>query len=218
MARRVQRPALFAALVTAAALGGAAAVLAPLHLQQRIALGPQVVAVDAAELEQALEDSPWFAFEPGEEPAVWLLSAPACAPCRRDEAAVLKMVQGVGGELRVLVAAPRGASDAEASLAAEFARRRDGAAFAAWRLEPDAPLRIPVGVSDVDVGSAAVEGYAEWGRASFDRIAAVVARNDTALEAPTVFWRRGQEWRMAVSPAADDLEALRQDLEAQAAG
>lgn len=216
MARRVERPAAFAALVMLAGLGAAAAIFAPIHLGRRLEAQPQVVALDRGALEEALGEAPWFTLEPGAAPAVWLLTAPACAGCRRLESAILEIVQDNQSELRVLVVAPRDAAPEVTAAAAEFARRRDGAAFAAWRLNPDRPPRIPVGVAGADLGPDAAEGYAEWGRASFDRLAEVARRNDRSLAAPALFWKRGREWRMAIAPGDADVQALRADLEAQA--
>src|SRR5262249_55054486 len=62
-----------------------------------------------------------------------------------------------------------------------------------------APLRArrPIPEQPTD-DPAIVEGYLEWGRASYDRVATIVARNGGTMRTPALFWRRGPEWRAAI--------------------
>jgi len=56
------------------------------------------------------------------------------------------------------------------------------------------------------------EGYREWGRASWDRVAAVLRENGVDPKLPLLIWRRGPEWRVLVGTRAATLDALRRDM------
>lgn len=211
MTRPIAQPALYGGLVVlaAAVLGGAMFSLSA--MDRRLAALPVLVVAEKGELEAALEDAPWFALEaaPAEPaPVVYLLSDLRCPECRALE----RRLQAYPAEVRLIVAAPREASEVELAVAAELARRRDAEAFQEWLRSPERPLTLPVGAPDADLGAAAQAGYAELARASADRLGAVLAANGESLSAPALFWARGREWRAAVRPTALDLSALRRDL------
>lgn len=173
---------------------------------------PTLVVAEKAALAETLEGAPWFAWEPRnpEDPAVWLLSRPDCPACRGLE----RRLGRADAELRLIVVAPRDAGELHTAVAAELARRRDGDAFQTWLKNPSQPLPLPAGVLDVDLGAEAVAGYAELGRATQDRLAAIAAANGLELQVPALIWRRGREWRIAVQPDAADRAALFRDLAA----
>lgn len=216
MAQIVQRPVIYfamLALTTACALAG---ILSTQLLSARLRAGPQVIAVDKADLQAALEDSPWFTLEDAGRPPdavmpeVWLLSALHCPPCQQVEA----KAKALEIEVAVLIIAPRGADRGMQRALAEISRRRSAQVLQDWRARPDRPLPVLAGVQDADLGPAAVAGYAEWSHASFDRLEKVAAANGLVLEAPALLWRRGREWRMATNPNEEAFRALRQDLKA----
>lgn len=207
----IQRPWVWlgmAATTFAAGIAAAASLIAIL-----VQSPPAVVVDHKAELADALEAAPWFAWKPGnpDDPAVYVLSHPRCPSCRALEQ---RLSRWDATELRVIVVAPRDAGELETAVAAELARRRSGDAFRQWLQHPAQPLPIAAGVQEVDTGPDAMAGYAEYGRAAFDRLSVIAAANGVALQAPALIWRRGLEWRIAVEPDGWDLQALARDLAA----
>jgi hypothetical protein len=176
--------------------------------------GPVLIVVQKQELGAALEAAPWFDPFPGQagsgEGEVWLLSRPECPRCR----AVESRLQARGVDVRLVLAAPRGAAPAEEAVAAELARRRDGFVFQEWLRDPAAPPPQPAGVSPADEGAQAQAGYAEYARAAVERVGRIAAANGVEPAAPMLIWRRGVEWRLAPQASAADLAFLQRDLAA----
>jgi hypothetical protein len=216
MAQIVQRPAMYFAMLALAAACGLAGIVSMPLLSARLLAGPQVIAVNKADLQAALEDSPWFALEdPGlpldaDMPKVWLLSELHCPTCQQVEA----KAKALETKVAVLITSPRGVDRGTQRALAEISRRRSAQVLQDWRARPDRPLPVLAGVQDVDLGPAALAGYAEWSHASFDRLAEVAAANGSVLKAPALFWRRGREWRMAANPGEEAFRAVRQDIKA----
>lgn len=216
MAHMVQRPVAYAALLGLTIACAAAGLASFSYLSARLTAAPQVVAINKAELNLALEDAPWFALSPAsaatlpDAPQIWLLTGLQCPLCLPVEARAKRL----GVEVKVLVTAPRTAPPAQQRALAELARRRSAEIFESWRARPDQPILAAVGLAPGDVGPAAVAGYSEWSHASFDRLAEVARANGTALTPPALFWRSGREWHMAVQPSDDAFRVLRRDLAA----
>jgi hypothetical protein len=200
MAARIARPALLW-LVSVIAFGGAAlagAGLVGLH-GARLA-GPVTLVSETERLEDALADGPWTGSDPN-GPIVWAFVRPACDNCGDFSAASLAALADEDMELRVVVVAGR--EDASGP-AATLAEMRDWSIFEDWAngATPEVASRDP----------AAQEGYREWGRASWDRVAAILRLNGVDPRPPLLIWRRGPEWRVLVGTRAATLDALRRDM------
>jgi len=207
----IKRPGVWVGMVLTTLAAGAAAVVSILGAMT--AERPTLIVAQKDALSEVLEEAPWFAWEPqdADAPVVWLLTSPGCTTCRTLERTLAQF----DADLRLILAAPREAGELETLVAAELARRRDGYAFREWLNDPSRPLPIPAGVLEVDQGTEAVAGYAELGRASFDRLGEIAAANGVRIEAPAVIWRRGREWRIAVRPDAAAVAAVARDVAAQ---
>lgn len=216
MAQSVHRPATYFTMLALTAACAMAGMFSMSLLSARLRAGPQIIAVDKADLQAALTDSPWFALEDvgrpsdGDMPKVWLVSGLHCPPCQQVEAKAKTLEMDVA----VLVVAPRGGDPGMQRALAEISRRRNAQVLDDWRVRPDRPLPAVAGIQDADLGPAAIAGYAEWSHASFDRLEKVAAANGLVLKAPAMFWRRGREWRMAANPNTEAFRAVRQDLKA----
>jgi hypothetical protein len=176
-------------------------------LGQRRNTAPKVVAVEKAVLADALNDAPWIS-SGGEGPVVWLVTAADCPACRRFEKQVLPGLLDKGVQARVILVAPREHEVAppDAQVIAAVAKQRNWVALQAWMTsgKPD----------DSIIGQADRDGYLEWGRASYDRLAITMKRNGVDLAVPALFWRAGPEWRASVKPDGRTLAFLRDDVAA----
>lgn len=201
----VTRPALFAAVL---ALAAAAFAGAGWSLWRAATDGPGwlVVAVDRDQLPDALADGPFVAA--GGAGDVWIVSTPNCPACARVETQAAKDLAGRGVGVRVMMLAPRAAQidDATRARVAVVAARRDWLAYQACFPTPQAGCEV--GALDAET----VDGYLEWGRATQDRLAAVVTANDAPIRYPLVFWRAGREWRFAPGADAADLRQVARDV------
>lgn len=179
-------------------------------LGQRRTTAPKVVAVEKAVLSDALSDAPWIS-SGGEGPVVWVLTAADCPACRRFEKQVLPGLLDRGVQARVILVAPREsqAPSPDAEVVAAVAKTRDWVALQAW-MTSGKP-------NDSVIGPADRDGYLEWGRASYDRLAVTMKRNGMDLAVPALFWRVGPEWRASVKPDGRTLAFLRDDVTAMAA-
>jgi hypothetical protein len=179
-------------------------------LGQRQTTAPKVVAVEKAVLSDALNDAPWIS-SGGEGPVVWLVTAADCPACRRFEKQVLPGLLDRGVQARVILVAPRESNVAqpEAQIIAAVAKKRDWVTLQAW-MTSGKP-------GDGAIGQADQDGYLEWGRASYDRLAVTLKRNGMDLAVPALFWRVGPEWRASVKPDGRTLAFLRDDISAVAA-
>lgn len=176
-------------------------------LGARRTTAPKVVAVEKAVLSDALNDAPWIS-SGGEGPVVWLVTAADCPDCRRFEKQVLPGLLDRGVQARVILVAPRESQMAppEAEVVAAVAKTRDWVALQAW-MTSGKP-------NDTAIGQADRDGYLEWGRASYDRLAVTMKRNGMDLAVPALFWRVGPEWRASVKPDGRTLAFLRDDVAA----
>lgn len=201
----VTRPILFAA---ALALACAAFAGAGWSFWRALtdAAGWTVVAVDRGKLPDALADGPFVATEGPAQ--VWIVSTPDCPACAALEARVAADLVGQGVGVRLMMLAPRDvvADDAMMARVATVAARRDWLTYQACF--PTAQAACDAGALD----AAAIDGYLEWGRATQDRIAAVVSANEAPLRFPMVFWRAGREWRLATGADAADLRQIARDV------
>lgn len=199
---RVQRPALLA-LMGAIAFVSALAATGGLFLghQARLA-GPVTLTSGAVALEDALLDAPWLGPE-NDGPVVWAITRADCAACGSLPPSVLTELAEEGVDVRVIAVAARG-GDGAIENAAALAHARDWNALREW--SESAPLEPTT--SD----KAAIEGYAEWGRASYDRIAALLRSNGVEPQLPVLLWRRGPEWRAVTKGGRAALDAVRHDL------
>lgn len=179
-------------------------------LGQRQTTAPKVVAVEKAVLADALNDAPWIT-SGGEGPVVWLVTATDCQACRSFEKQVLPGLLDRGVQARVILVAPREREVAQpdAEVIAAAAKTRDWVALQAW-MTSGKPGEGAIGPADR-------EGYLEWGRASYDRLAVTMKRNGINLAVPALFWRVGPEWRASVRPDGRTLAFLRDDVSAIAA-
>lgn len=218
MAQMVQGPVAYRALLAVTFACGLAGVLSMPALSARLRAAPAIIAVDKAALAQALEASPWFSLtddstqspSQGDAPVLWLLTGLHCPRCEPVEA----IAKTLDLDVRVVATTPRGADPTLQRAVAEISRRRSFDVFRDWRARPDSPIKPQIGVTEGDVGPAAIAGYAEWSHASFDRLSKVAKANDVHLAPPALFWRRGREWRLAVQPDEEALRAARRDLAA----
>ncbi|MDX2235176.1 MAG: hypothetical protein NW200_11830 [Hyphomonadaceae bacterium] len=200
--RRVERPALLG-LVCAIAFGAAGLAGFSLWSQhaQRLA-GPVTLVAETDEIADALADSPWTGSD-STGPIVWAFTAPDCADCGRLDAAAVAALSQEEMEIRMVVVAPRSAPEADPAAAA-LAESRDWTALERWAAG-DA-------IAPVSADAAAREGYVEWGRASWDRVAAILRENDIDPRLPLLIWRRGPEWRVLPGGPAVTLDAVRRDM------
>ncbi|MBL8551731.1 MAG: hypothetical protein JNJ73_17215 [Hyphomonadaceae bacterium] len=187
----VRRPWLVA-LMGAAALAAAGLAMAGLvGLAMSLRAEPVTVVIADEELGPALAEAPW-AESGGEGPVVWVVASGQCDGCADLLGRDLAQLEAEGLRVRLILVSPReGRHPRLDAWTAAFAETRDPSLLAplrAHRPVPEVPRDDP----------AIIEGYLEWGRASYDRIAAIVARNGATLRAPSLFWRRGAEWRLAV--------------------
>jgi hypothetical protein len=187
----IRRPWLMAIMAAAALASAGLAVAGLSGLATSLRSEPITIAVADEELADALQDAPWVEAG-GRGPVVWAVSAAACDACAAFHQADLPALEAEGLRVRVIMVSPRQGRDAalEAWTAA-FAQNRDPAMLAplsAGRAPPRVPPDDP----------AEIEGHLEWGRSSYDRVAAIVERNGGRMRLPALFWRRGPEWRAAV--------------------
>lgn len=200
MTARVARPALLW-LVGAIAFGGAALAGAGLFdLYGARMAGPVTLISEVEQLEDALEDGPWTGSE-ANGPIVWVYTRPDCHDCGAFATAPLLALAEEEMELRVAVVAQRGDASAPAAALSEL---RDWPSLQMWAGGDALPP------SSTDPNEQ--EGYREWGRASWDRVAAVLRENGIDPKLPLLIWRRGPEWRVLIGTRAATLDALRRDM------
>jgi hypothetical protein len=202
--RRVQRPALLAlmgAIALASALTAGGGLF--LHHQARLA-GPVTLIGGGEALEDALLDAPWLGPE-NDGPVVWAITRADCPDCGALPPAVLAELADEGIDVRIIAVAARDGATAQAvGSAASLAHARDWNTLREWRA--DAPLE------PTTADKAAIEGYAEWGRASYDRVSALLRADGVEPHLPVLLWRRGPEWRAVTRGGRTALDALRHDL------
>lgn len=213
----VRRPFLMA--IALAGFAAAATILGAglFDLHGRRAAAPLVIAVDKADLEEALEAAPWVSsgieegdegLAPIENPTVlWIVTAPHCKPCRAFERESLPHLLDAGVETRVILVAPRSLADTsrEAREIAVLTKSRDWTALHLWLQENGDAAMTPL-------EPAETEGVLEWGRQSGERIEDVLKRNDVKLSAPALFWRNGPEWRAAVPAEPHVFKQIEREL------
>lgn len=200
-ARRVERPALLglACLIAFGAAGVAGVGLWSQHAT-RLA-GPVTLVAQTDQIADALADSPWVGSE-GNGPIVWAFTRPDCDCGRLDAASVIALAEEEM-EIRMVVVVPRGDADGDASVAA-LAESRDWGALQRWTGGDE--------IAPQTTDAAARDGYTEWGRASWDRVAAILRENGVDPKLPLLLWRRGPEWRVLVGGRAVTLDAVRRDM------
>ncbi|MBL8558883.1 MAG: hypothetical protein JNM47_09205 [Hyphomonadaceae bacterium] len=202
--RRVRRPGLLVvmagmALVSALAAGGG---LFSRH-QAQLA-GPVILVAGTETMEDALLDAPWLGPENG-GPVVWALTKADCADCGALPPTEVAALAEEEIDVRVVAVAARDGAGANAlDSAASLAHARD------WNTLRDWSKHAPLELTTTD--SAAREGYAEWGRASYDRVAAVLRENGVEPKLPILIWRRGPEWRVVTNGNRTSLDQVRRDL------
>ncbi len=210
-APRVQRPTLLA-LVSAIAFGAAALAGAGLFGMHATRMaGPVTLVTATEEIADALTDSPW-AGSAGAGPIVWAFTRPDCGDCGKLDAASLAALSEEEMEIRMVVVAPRGVGDAAAdatptpmhAATASLAQSRDWAEMQRW-----ADGQAPIAFSGDRLST---DGYVEWGRASYDRVAAILRENGVDPKLPLLIWRRGPEWRVLIGGRAVTLDAVRRDM------
>jgi hypothetical protein len=161
---------------------------------------PVTLVSETERLADALADAPWTA-SPENGPIVWAFTRPDCGDCGQFAPASVIALSDEEMEIRMTVVAAR--AETSASVAA-LAERRDWEALRAWTKGEAMTLQTP--------DPAAEEGYLEWGRASWDRVAAVLRENGVEPRLPLLIWRRGPEWRVLVGGGAASLDAVRRDM------
>lgn len=202
--RRVQRPALLALM---AAIACASALMAGgglmLRDQARLA-GPVTLISGSESMTDALLDAPWLGPE-NEGPVVWAFTSAECPSCGALPPTVLAALADDGVDVRIVaVAAREGANALTVRSAAALAHARD------WNTLRDWSGAAPLEPTTAD--EAAVEGYAEWGRASYDRVSALLRANGVEPQLPVLIWRRGPEWRAVTNARRSTLDVARRDL------
>jgi len=201
---RVQRPALLilmSAIVFVSVMAAGGGLLG--RYQARLA-GPVTLITGAAAMEDALLDAPWIGPE-NDGPVVWAVTRSDCAACGALPPTVLSELAEEGIDVRIIaIAAREGAKPDAVQSAATLAHARDWNALRDW--SATAPLE------PTTADAAAAEGYAEWGRASYDRIAALLRANGVEPQLPVLLWRRGPEWRAVTKGGRSALDAVRRDL------
>lgn len=196
--RQVKNPAALA-IAAAATVGLTALAQAGLFGLSAAPLANGALPIGSAALEDALDRAPFVPIAEGEI-EVWIISGIDCPSCRTVERRARAAAETSGYALNLLIAAPRGAPLEEAEAVGLAALARQGAG--AWTDCVDASRGLTF-VSDVkcrrhvSTDPAEIEGYVEWGRASYDRIERVLAVNGIALEPPAVIWRDEDGWRVS---------------------
>ena len=192
----------------AIAFGGALAAGAGLMgLRDARLAGPVSLVTATEDVADALSDAPWIGSE-SNGPVVWAFTRPDC-DCGKLTPAAVAALADEEMEIRVVVVAPRPANatappPASNVTVATLAENRDWAALQHWA------VGAPVTAASSD--PAATDGYVEWGRASYDRIAAILRENGVDPKLPLLIWRRGPEWRVLVGSHAATLDAVRHDM------
>lgn len=207
-AETVRNPALLAALVAILAIAAAIFGLRVLDAANGHAEAFQVMAVDAEALAEALADAPQVASPQAAGGALFLLTAPDCAACRRFELREAADLAAAGVNVRVIVAPGEGEiSSPGAAVAARLARSPDWTVFLTCMAKPD-----PTCGAEFNGDAPEQEGYLEWGRASRLRVSEIVSANNAQLKLPALFWKRGPEWRAAFGDDARAAAQARRDL------
>jgi len=202
--RRVQRPVVLGlmsgiVLMSAVAAGGGL-----ISRQQAQAAGPVILVSGVEAMEDALLDAPWLGPENG-GPVVWALTRADCADCGALPPVEVAELADEEIDIRVVALAAReGAKGGAQESAASLAHARD------WNTLRDWSAAAPLEPTTTD--KAAQEGYAEWGRASYDRVAAVLRQNGVEPTLPILIWRRGPEWRVVTNGKSASLDYVRRDL------
>jgi hypothetical protein len=198
----VERPVLLW-LASLVAFGAAGVAVLGLSGQYAARLaGPVTLVSDTEEIADALSDSPWTGSE-ANGPIVWAFMQPDCAACGKLDAAAVASLADENMEIRMIVVAPRGAAEPDISTAA-LAESRDWSELEQWAAGAAITPQTP--------DAAARDGYIEWGRASWDRVAAILRDNGVDPKIPLLIWRRGPEWRVLVGGRAVTLDAVRRDM------
>lgn len=199
-ARRVERPALLWLVIAIAFAAAALAGLGLLNLRATSLAGPVTLVTQTEPLADALADSPWTG-SPEEGPIVWAFTDSQ----RRDGplgTGAIAALSEEAMELRIVVVAPRAG---ETDVAAAIAAQRDWETVRRWAVAGEPPAQT---LRD----AAAAEGYVEWGRASWDRVAALMRANGVEPRLPLLLWRRGPEWRALVGVPAATVDHVRRDM------
>jgi hypothetical protein len=191
----VQRPTILGATLTCtlAAFGLVAFGWADLH-SLRTTPPPTDITDKGEAIAEALEAAP-FVSAAGVAPAqLWAIAPAVCADCARFHRETVAVLAAGEGLVRVLVAPQRNAGGDETAFVAALAKRRDWAAYRRFAdtgaMVGDAAMTDP----------AEVEGFAEWARASADRLATL----GVTVDGPVVMWAVGDAWRIVSGPAALD--------------
>lgn len=201
-APRVDRPTLLWLAATLAFGAALLAVAGLVNLQAARLAGPVTLVSHTEEIADALADSPWTgSAESG--PVVWAFTRPDCGDCGALAPREVLSLADEEMEIRMVVVAPRTTAAAAESVAA-LAETRDWAALERWAAGEDAAAQTP--------DAAVREGYVEWGRASWDRLAALLRENGVDPRLPVLIWRRGPEWRVLVGSRAASLDHVRRDM------
>lgn len=203
-ARRVQHPALLGLVLALTALAGLGAVSGLVGLHAARLAGPVPLITQTEEVADALGDSPWVGSD-ATGPVVWAFVKSDTACCGSLTPARLVALSDENMELRIVVVAPRtGAGDTAKASAATLAVSRDWADLRRWADGAATTGRA--------ADPAETEGYVEWGRASYDRVAALLRRNGVEPRLPLVIWRAGPEWRVLVSGPGARIDSIRRDM------
>lgn len=202
--RRVQRPTLLALMSAIVLVSGVAATAGLVGRHQSLLAGPVTLTTGTAALEDALLDAPWLGPE-NDGPVVWAITSADCAACGALPPQVLAALEDEEIDVRIVAVAARdGAKSGALESAASLAHARD------WNALRDWTAAAPLEPTTAD--GAAIEGYAEWGRASWDRVAAILRGNGIEPDMPVLVWRRGPEWRAVTHGRRSALDAVRRDL------
>ena len=202
--RRVQRPELLAVLCAVVLLSAMAAGGGLLARQHAQLAGPVTLTTGVADMEDALLDSPWLGPENG-GPVVWAVTKSDCADCGALPPVEVAALADEEIDVRIVAVAARdGARSGALESAASLAHARD------WNTLRDWSNAAPLEATTAD--KAAQEGYAEWGRASYDRVAAILRDNGVEPKLPLLIWRRGPEWRVVTKGSRASLDHVRRDL------
>lgn len=201
--RRVQRPGLLALVAGVVLVSALAAGAGLIGRHQAQLAGPVILVSGTETMEDALLDAPWLGPENG-GPVVWALTKADCAACGALPPVEVAELADEEIDVRVVAVAARDGGAAAQDSAASLAHARDWLTLRDW--SNTAPL--PTSTTD----KAAREGYAEWGRASYDRVAAVLLENGVEPKLPILIWRRGPEWRVVTNGSRASLDHVRRDL------
>lgn len=187
----VRRPGLLGAMAALALAAAAMAGLGLVGLAASLRAEPVTLAIADEDLGEVLAQAPW-AESGGEGQVVWAVASAVCRDCKDFLGHDLAALEAEGLRVRLIMVSPReGRHPSLDAWTAAFAETRDPSLLAPLRARRVVPAQPPD-------DPAVVEGYLEWGRASHDRIAAIVARNGGEMRLPALFWRRGPEWRAAI--------------------